>query len=148
MPFSLLDAESSPLHRLQLISLALQQSTVEPPLARKLSEARSSPLWLEADLQCWCWPGLPSFSKNSSQLDACSLLHPNSSHALCHRGMCRLCRAAGCTMGLNSLCRRGWGRHTEDNNPCYPGHALAFCSSVLMKWIFVSMHAQVSVSLS
>lgn len=84
MPFTLLDTVSSPLHRLQLISLALQQSTVEPPLARKLSEARSSPLRLEVDFQCWCWPGLPSFSKNSSQLDACSLLlHPNSSHALC-----------------------------------------------------------------
>ena len=62
-------------------------------------------------------------------------------------GACRLCGAAGCVTGLNSLFRRGWGGHTEDNSPRHPGHALSFCGSAVMKWIFVLMHAQISVSL-
>lgn len=55
---------------------------------------------------------------------------------------CQLCHR------LNSLFRRDWGRHAEDNSPCHPGHEFSFHGPALKKWIFVLMHTQASVCLS
>lgn len=109
VPFTLLPdtASFSSVHGLQLISLALQQSTAEPPFGTKFSEVGPSPLRREADLQCRCWPGLPSFSESSSQLDACPLLARPFFPCSVPGRTCRLCGAAGWVTGLNSLFRRG-----------------------------------------
>lgn len=62
--------------RLQLLSPALQQSPVKPASSLEVSSRKwgPSPLWRDADLQCWRCPGLPSLSKSSFQLGPCLIL--------------------------------------------------------------------------
>jgi len=108
-------SQLSSVHQLQLIPLALRQSTVEPLLGRKPSEVEPSPLRQEADLQRWCWPGLPSFSKSSSQLDT----WPPPRLSQFFAGSAGLLAAS---QG-STACSGGAGGHSKNNTPCHPGRA-------------------------